>query len=329
MIKIKHISKHYFTKKGAFLALDNVSLNVQTNTVHGIIGLSGAGKSTLIRTINKLEPYQAGTIEVLNYEDIKKLNKEPTRMLRRDIGMIFQSFNLLESKTVLENILFAVKNFRKITEKDRIYAQTLIDEVGLTGYDSVYPKTLSGGQKQRVSIARALMNKPKILLCDEPTSALDPVTTKQILALIKKIKDKNALTVVLVSHDMNVIAEICDEVTVMNNAKVVESGAVETVLLTPKDDITKALVATSRYQTEQGVNFDRTLPNIKRLIIPSYLINKPLMSDLYRHFNVNTNVLFANIVPNKKGVLITSFEGKALNDAYDYLSSKGVNIYDT
>ncbi len=324
MIEFLNVSKVFPGKTSSIHALNNVSFHIKPNVIHGIIGLSGAGKSTLIRIINQLERHDQGEVSVFGYNDVKRLNKESTRMLRRKIGMIFQSFNLLESKTVKENILFPLRATRTIHEKDHLLALKLIEDVGLKGYENQYPSQLSGGQKQRVGIARALINDPKILLCDEPTSALDPLTTKSILSLIKTIKSERNLTVVIVTHDMHVIKEICDEVTVMHYGAAVEVGRVDDILFQPKHVVTKELVHLIGFNVEDIASQFKDLPNLTVLKFPKPLTNEKILSDIMQSFDVSFNILFANISPNTEGLMLVSMEGNDIALAKQALIEKGV-----
>lgn len=314
MIKLNNISKTFTTKDNQFKALNNVSLEIKPGVIHGIIGPSGAGKSTLIRTLNQLEIYDEGTVDVLGYSDIRKLNKESTRMLRKQIGMIFQNFNLLERKTVLSNILFPLSLNHKITSKDIEETNKLIDIVGLTGYQKSYPNQLSGGQKQRVGIARALISNPKILLCDEPTSALDTSTIKSILALLKELKEKLGLTVVIVTHDMNVIKEICDYVTVMDNGKIVENNTIDNIIFNPTHQVTKDLLDTVGFNLEALEKRYKEYPNLCLLKFEKDAKQESIISSISIQFNININILYANITPKDQGIMLISIE---LNNKVD------------
>lgn len=328
MITLSHVNKQFITKNQTTHALNDVSLSIKPHTIHGIIGLSGAGKSTLIRTLNKLEPVDSGTISIFEYQDIKKLNKESTRMLRQSLGMIFQSFNLLENKTVLANILFPISVIRKPTEKDYSQARLLLNDVGLTGYEASYPNQLSGGQKQRVGIARALINNPKILLCDEITSALDPLTTKSILNLIKTLQVTKQLTVVFVTHDMHAIKAICDEVTVMDGGNIVESGEVDQILFNPKHSITKALVELIGFNMNDIAASFSHLPNLLSLKFPKEITAESILSQLAKTYRVSFNILFANIMPKQEGIMLLSMTGEDISAFKEALIKQGVVMID-
>ncbi len=325
MIRLENISKTYKTKAKTLKALDNVTLNIKENTIHGVIGPSGAGKSTLVRIINQLEKHESGTLSVFEYTDIKKLNKESTRMYRKDISMIFQSFNLLEQKNVYDNISLPIKLHRKLKSEDDKKIKELISLVGLDGYENSYPSQLSGGQKQRVGIARALVHNPKILLCDEPTSALDTTTIKSILKLIKDIKEKLSLTVIVITHDMYVVKEICDFVTVLNNGSVVEADEVDKIIFNPKSNVTKNLLDTIGLNISSIIN-----PNQNSFILyfNDDLVNQTIVSDIIKNHAVKLNIVYASITPHKKGVMIIEINEnlqKTQQVVFD-LKYKGVEV---
>ena len=329
MITLTYVQKTFHTKDQTIHALNDVSLTIQENTIHGIIGPSGAGKSTLIRIINQLEVHESGTVSVFNYKDLRKLNKESTRMFRQDIGMIFQRFNLLSTKSVLENILLPISFIRKITDEDRFKAKDLIELVGLKGYENSYPSQLSGGQLQRVGIARALINDPKILLCDEPTSALDTQTIKSILTLIRKVKKELNLTVVIVTHDMNVIKDICDYVTVLDNGIVVENDTIDSIIFEPKSDVTKSLLNIVGYNLEDIINSYQDKDYLHLLLFDKNSISESIISNISRDCAVDINILYANIIPNDKGIMLVDFEKtneKKLQIVLYALELKGVKV---
>lgn len=240
-IVIKNLSKTYKAKNSEVAALKDISITIPQNEIYGVIGLSGAGKSTLVRCINLLEKPDSGSIEI-DGEDLTKLNSKQLRLKRQKIGMIFQHFNLLEQQTVLENVCFSMEISGVPKAKRKAKAMELLSKVGIEDKAKSYPSQLSGGQKQRVAIARVLANEPDILLCDEATSALDPETTKSILDLLKDIRDTFGLTVVIITHEMKVIQEICTRVTVLENGVIQESGSVEEVFSNPKSKAAKRLL---------------------------------------------------------------------------------------
>lgn len=240
-ITLNAICKRYIAKNGTVEALKNVSLFIPKNEIFGVIGLSGAGKSTLVRCINLLERPDAGEI-IIDGENLLQLSKEELRLRRQKIGMIFQHFNLLEQQTVLSNVCFPLE-IRGIPRRERQKkALELLEKVGLAEKAQCYPSQLSGGQKQRVAIARVLANDPDILLCDEATSALDPETTKTILELLKKIHDTMGITVIVITHEMKVIQEICSSVAVLENGEVQEVGTVSELFTNPKSRAARRLL---------------------------------------------------------------------------------------
>lgn len=243
MIELRNVSKIFKTKESEVRALDDVSLKIEDGDIYGIIGFSGAGKSTLIRTINALEVPTSGQV-LVDDEDINALRKSELRKKRKKIGMIFQQFNLLETKTVYENIALPLVLNHVPKEQIKRKVEEVLEYVELTDKRDIYPSKLSGGQKQRVGIARALATEPSILLSDESTSALDPKTTKAILKLLKKINRELKITIVLITHEMNVIQSICNHVAVMENGRIVERGEVLEVFSEPKQEITRNFVKT-------------------------------------------------------------------------------------
>ncbi|HHW07285.1 MAG TPA: methionine ABC transporter ATP-binding protein [Clostridia bacterium] len=296
MIKITDLRKVYYTGHGQVVALDGVSLHVKKGEIFGIIGLSGAGKSTLVRCINMLERPTGGTVEI-DGVDMGALPPSRLRVARREIGMIFQHFNLLWSRTVYGNVAFPLEiaGYPEAKIKDRVLE--LLDLVGLSDKVNAYPSQLSGGQKQRVGIARALANNPKVLLCDEATSALDPQTTQSILQLLKDINERFNLTIVIITHEMNVIKEICDTVAVIENARIVETGPVVEVFTRPR-------TATARRFINTVINID--VPeavvlkqnNGGRLVRITFLgevAGQPVLSNLVSEYNLKTNILYGNI----------------------------------
>ena len=243
LIHIKDVTKTYKGASGPIEALKGVSLDIEEGTVFGIIGLSGAGKSSLIRCINMLEEPTSGTVEIAG-EEMTTLSKSELREARKGIGMIFQHFNLLSSRTVADNIAFPLElsGWSKEEIKNRVIE--LLELVGLSDKAQQYPAQLSGGQKQRVGIARALASKPRVLLCDEATSALDPQTTKSILTLLQDINRKLNLTIVLITHEMQVVKEICKEVAVIEDGLIIEQGTAYEVFTRPQHSTTKEFVGT-------------------------------------------------------------------------------------
>jgi len=241
MIEIKNLSKTFITSNSKVKALDNINLKIEKGDIFGIIGFSGAGKSTLIRCLNRLEEPDSGDI-LIGGKDITRMDKKELKSARRKIGMIFQQFNLLDSKNVFENIAFPLEiaGFRKPKIKERV--EEILEMVGLSDKAGSYPSQLSGGQKQRVGIARALANEPDVLLSDEATSALDPMTTFSILELLKEINRKLNLTIVLITHELDVLSHICKNMAVIEKGRIVESGPVEKFFTNPESETAKSFV---------------------------------------------------------------------------------------
>ena len=240
-LEIRNLCKTFSAKNGSVEALKGVSLSIGKGEIFGVIGLSGAGKSTLVRCMNLLERPDSGDV-LLNGESLLALSKEQLRLRRQKIGMIFQHFNLLEQQTVLENVCFPLE-IRGIPKKERREkALSLLEKVGLADKAKAYPSQLSGGQKQRVAIARVLANEPDILLCDEATSALDPETTQTILRLLKTIRDTLGITIVVITHEMRVIQEVCTRVAVLDGGVVQEEGDVDALFAHPKTRAAKRLL---------------------------------------------------------------------------------------
>ena len=299
MIRFEHVSKTFQTKNGPFDALKDVSFEIEKGDIYGVIGYSGAGKSTLIRMVNVLETPTSGNVWVEG-KDIGTLNQKELRNLRKGIGMIFQQFNLLESKTIYDNVAIALK-LNGVSKKDIEKRVTeLLDFVELSDKKYSYPGQLSGGQKQRVGIARALANNPSILLCDEATSALDPKTTDSILELLKKINEMLHITIVIITHEMNVIQKICNKVAVMDYGQVVETGSVIQVFSDPRSDIARRFVG----NLIRDVIPEPLVESIRRKTRNSRLLRiklentdstEPLLWEINRRFEVETNILYSTI----------------------------------
>lgn len=270
------------------IALNKVSLKIYQSDIYGIIGMSGAGKSTLIRLINGLNDYSIGSLRV-NGQEVKDLSESKLRTLRTQIGMIFQHFNLLEQKTVLDNVLLPLKLLKRPKHEAVEKAKELLELVGLSDKVNAYPSQLSGGQKQRVAIARALVNDPDILLCDEPTSALDPISTQNILALLKELHDKLGLTIVLITHEMKVIEEICDKVAILDQGIVVEEGYVKDIFIHPQSDAAKKLLFVS-----DQIVIDPLHKKSYRLVFDGQSVYEPLISSLTLKIGQPINILWAN-----------------------------------
>ena len=299
MIRFEHLSKTFQTKDGAFEALKDVSFEIEKGDIYGVIGYSGAGKSTLIRMVNALERPTSGKIFVED-KDIGSLSAKELRSLRKGIGMIFQQFNLLESKTIYDNVAIALK-LNGTPKKDiETRVNELLEFVVLSDKKSYYPGQLSGGQKQRVGIARALANNPSILLCDEATSALDPKTTDSILDLLKKINETLHITIVIITHEMNVIQKICNKVAVMDFGKVVETGSVIQVFSDPQSDIAKRFVGNLIHDVipeplVESIRRETRNSRLLRIKLENTDSTEPLLWDINRRFEVETNILYSTI----------------------------------
>lgn len=228
MISIKNLSKTFEGKTGSVRALKNINLEIADGEIFGIIGMSGAGKSTLVRCINMLERPTAGSVEI-DGKDLTRMSEKELREMRKSVAMIFQKFNLLMQRTCLKNVMFPLEIAGASKKAARIKAEMLLDTVGLSDKAYAYPAQLSGGQQQRVAIARALATNPKVLLCDEATSALDPKTTGQILELIRDINKRLGITVVIITHQMNVVTDVCDRVAIIESGEIAEQGEVNRI----------------------------------------------------------------------------------------------------
>lgn len=299
MIRFEHVSKTFQTKNGPFDALKDVSFEIEKGDIYGVIGYSGAGKSTLIRMVNALETPTSGNVWV-EEKDIGTLNQKELRNLRKGIGMIFQQFNLLESKTIYDNVAIALK-LNGVSKKDTEKRVTeLLDFVELSDKKYSYPGQLSGGQKQRVGIARALANNPSILLCDEATSALDPKTTDSILELLKKINEMLHITIVIITHEMNVIQKICNKVAVMDYGQVVETGSVIQVFSNPQSDIAKRFVGNLIRDVipeplVESIRRETRNSRLLRIKLENTDSTEPLLWEINRRFEVETNILYSTI----------------------------------
>lgn len=338
MIELQNIEKIYDSPSGPVHALKGINLSIRKGEIYGIIGLSGAGKSTLVRCINMLERPTKGTV-IVDGQDMTKMSDSQLREARKSIGMIFQHFNLLSSATVYDNIAFPLRlsNVDEKTIQEKV--TPLLNLVGLADKAQQYPSQLSGGQKQRVGIARALASEPKILLCDEATSALDPQTTKAILALIRDINKKLGLTCVIITHEMSVIKELCDNVAVIENGVIAEKGSVLDVFTEPQHDISKEFISVINsndlpvaYRNQEI--FEIPQPGSQLLVRLTFVGAKaddPVIDGLIRATNVTVSILFGTldqIQHTPYGRLIVGFDGSQddISKAFDYLSQKDVKV---
>lgn len=333
MIELKNVSKIFKSKDNEVKALDGVDLTIEDGDIYGIIGFSGAGKSTLIRTINALEVPTSGQV-LVDGEDINKLSKAQLRGKRKKIGMIFQQFNLLETKTVYENIALPLVLNHVPKEQIKKKVEEVLEYVELTDKKNTYPSKLSGGQKQRVGIARALATEPSILLSDESTSALDPKTTKAILSLLKKINRELKITIVLITHEMNVIQSICNHVAVMENGRIVERGEVLDIFSEPKQEITKNFVKTVINDSVpellvEGIRAEKKNNKLLKLKFLDSDSTESVLSGVNKNYDVETNILFANISEIQErvlGIIIVQIVGAAaeIAGAQEYFTKHGV-----
>lgn len=333
MFKLKNVTKSFRSENSQVTAVSDVSLHIRAREIFGVIGSSGAGKSTLIRCLNLLEIPERGKV-IFKGEDLLELSNPQLREKRQKIGMVFQNFNLLASRTVFDNVAFPIKNKSKEQISKKVY--DLLEIVGISDKAKSYPSQLSGGQKQRVAIARALANDPDVLLCDEATSALDPQTTKSILSLLKDLNRKLDLTIILITHEMEVIKSICDRVAIMDKGKIVEVDSVINIFTQPKSEVSKGFV-------QEDINID----DLKGLIVENDLIqsdayvyelfykqaaaSKSLISDLIKEYDLSVNIIAGSIeiISNESvGRLIIIIKGKKAEVEFGlkYLIDQGVLV---
>lgn len=337
-IVFENLSKRFETKDGVVEALKNINLSIEKGDIYGIIGMSGAGKSTLVRCINLLEHPTEGKVFVEG-EELTAMSPKELRQRRKKIGMIFQQFNLFSGRTVYENIAFPLRKSKLSKQEKKEKVEKLLQLVELSEKADVYPSQLSGGQKQRVAIARALASDPEILLSDESTSALDPKTTKAILELLKKVNREMGITIVVITHEMQVIKDICDKVAVMKGGVVVESGKVFDIFANPKKSITKEFVenTTNLSKITELIETQPEVLNIQPgevVIRSSYIkrdVSEALVSQISRQFNLNVNIIFGNIEligGNPIGGLVSIVQGESakIDAALDYLREKNVGV---
>ncbi len=338
MIELLHVTKSFDEGQNQVHAVKDVTLTINEGEVFGIIGFSGAGKSTLVRCINLLERPTTGTVTVAG-QTLTSLSSRELRQARKKIGMIFQHFNLMASRTVFGNVAYPLKGSGLTKQEISDKVHKLLELVDISDKENAYPSQLSGGQKQRVAIARALANDPSVLLCDEATSALDPQTTKAILLLLKQLNVKLGITVVVITHEMNVVKEICERVAVMEQGQVVEQGDVFTIFSTPEQKVTRDFIrTTSNIQKVEeliGKNNAVTLLKPGELIVRlSYMqrnASEPLISTVSRQFDLDMNIIFADIeivqdAPIGGTVAIISGERQNIDAAIEYLLQKNVGV---
>ena len=287
IISIRHLQKSFGSPKAEVEAIRDVSIDIEKGEIYGIIGLSGAGKSTLVRCINYLERPTGGQV-IFDGKDMSKLTPAQLRVARRQMGMIFQQFQLLEQRTALRNVTFPLEIQGVKREAAEKRARELLKIVELEGREQAYPAQLSGGQKQRVAIARALAANPKVLLCDEATSALDPNTTASILELLKKLNREMGITVVVITHEMDVISQICDRVAILDKGVIAEEGKVSDIFMAPKSRIGKELILGDAVQ---DVHFKTG--KLYRLSFDGRQSGEPVISNIVLHAKAPVNIMFA------------------------------------
>lgn len=330
MIELKHITKLY----GSFKALDDINLTIKDGEIYGIVGQSGAGKSTLIRCINMLEPPTSGEV-LIDGKDMTKLTKTQLREERKKIGMIFQHFNLLSNRTVAGNVAFPLElsNVPKAEQKKRI--DEILDVVGLTEYKNKYPSQLSGGQKQRVGIARAIVSNPSVLLSDEATSALDPETVKSILQLLKDINKKLGITIIMITHQMEVIKEIAEQVAVIEKGRIIEQGSVVDLFTNPQTETLKKFVGSvmssdvPKQLSHMNISKEKTKDNDQTVVSLKFrgdVANEPIIANLIKKYNLDVSILYGSIdyIQNVSfGRLIIMINGSEedMNKALGHLKS--------
>ena len=315
-IQIKDLEKEFISQNNRVTALSGINLSINKGDIFGIIGMSGAGKSTLVRCINFLERPTGGTI-IIGDKDLSLLSDEELRRERQQIGMIFQQFNLLMQRTVEDNICFPLEIAGISKKEGRKRAADLLDLVGLSDKKKAYPSQLSGGQKQRVAIARALATNPQLLLCDEATSALDPTTTRSILALLKDINKKLGITIIIITHEMSVVEEICSNVAIIDNGVLAETGKVEDVFRNPKTEAAKKM-----FFNNSNIVRKMKGKRIIRIVFDGKSSNEPVIANLVLEFKAPVNILFADlkeINENSFGQMVLQLpEDKDLSDKIIY-----------
>ena len=342
IIKLDNIDVTFHQKKRDIKAVKDVTIHINQGDIYGIVGYSGAGKSTLVRVINLLQMPSAGKITIdgqVTYDNKVTLNGGQLREQRREIGMIFQHFNLMSQLTAEQNVAFALKHSGLSKEEKAAKVTKLLDLVGLSDRAQNYPSQLSGGQKQRVAIARALANDPKILISDESTSALDPKTTKQILALLQDLNKKLGLTVVLITHEMQIVKDIANRVAVMQNGELIEEGSVLEIFSHPKQELTQDFIKTATGIEEAMVKIEQQ-DVVKNLSAGSCLVqlkyagtstDEPILNDIYKRFEVTANILYGNIeildnVPVGEMVAVLSGDKARLEQACQAILAAGVEL---
>lgn len=337
VVTLKDVDVEFHGKTRSVHAVDHVDLTVNRGDIYGIVGYSGAGKSTLVRTINLLLRPTGGSVNVLG-QDMLALSPAQLRKERKRIGMIFQHFNLMNSRTIADNVAFPLKGIKSKQAIQKKVAE-LLDLVGLTDRANSYPAQLSGGQKQRVGIARALASDPEILISDEATSALDPKTTNQILGILKRLNEELGLTIVLITHEMQAIKEIANKVAVMEDGTIIERGSLLEIFTNPQQKLTKDFINTATNRDEALLNVrellrEKPLASDEQLYQINYVGNdtaQPLLSTIYADYQVTTNILYSNmeiLTKTPVGLAIVVLKGadENIRTAVSSLVDHGVHV---
>lgn len=338
MIELQNIDVQFEAEEHVIHAVRDVSIKVEQGDIFGIVGYSGAGKSTLVRTINLLQRPTNGSVRVSGQE-LLDLKAKELRQARKKIGMIFQHFNLMNARTVAGNVHYALRSSELSKEEKKAKVSELLDLVGLADKHDAYPSQLSGGQKQRVGIARALANDPEVLLCDEATSALDPKTTLSILELLKDLNEKLDLTIVIITHEMEVIKEICNKVAVMEDGYVVEQGDVVSIFTDPQNPLTQEFINTATHIDQALAKLAKhpSLLNLRQedevaqLSFVGESTSQPLIASLYSKFSVTTNILYGDVeilhhTPIGNLIVVLSGQERQREQARHFLESQGVKV---
>ncbi|WP_407893975.1 methionine ABC transporter ATP-binding protein [Lacticaseibacillus sp. N501-2] len=337
VITLSDVDVQFREKNRSVHAVDHVDLTVERGDIYGVVGYSGAGKSTLVRTINLLQRPTSGSVHVLG-EDMLKLSAKQLRGERKRIGMIFQHFNLMNSLTIAENVAFPLKGIKSKAEINQKVTE-LLNLVGLQDRATAYPTELSGGQKQRVGIARALASDPEILISDEATSALDPKTTSSILDLLKQLNETLGLTIVLITHEMEAVKQICNKVAVMDEGRIIERGSLLEIFAKPQEQLTKDFIDTT-LQLDAAIESVRKQPAVANLQGADQLVrltylgastDQPLVATLYKEFNVTANILFGDIqilqgTPFGNLIVVLSGTQGDIDRTFKYLADNDVQV---
>lgn len=338
MIELIDVSKTFTLDNKEVHAVKDVSVTIEEGEIFGVIGYSGAGKSTLVRCINMLERPTSGQV-VIDNVDLTTLEERHLRRQRQNIGMIFQQFNLLSSRTAYQNVEFPLKNlgYSKASRKEKV--NSLLELVGISEKANAYPSELSGGQKQRVAIARALAIDPAILLCDEATSALDPQTTKSILKLLKEVNKKLGITIVIITHEMDVIKEICNRVAVMEDGRVVELNDVVSVFSNPEAQITKEFISSTSSLSRIDELIDEKASivdldagqQIWRLDFYGEKTEEAIIAEVTKKFDINPSIIFANVEVITNTVLgslivVLNISGDLEQKVFDYFNNRNIKV---